>query len=358
MALRRESLTAEVLEQPEGGGGLKDYGWFHTGDIGIGSSCRFINDSSASLRQVPPEDDSGNTPVAKGKVVNITEIKGGRCLAKGLGWVDLADLEWAAESTGAGVEARFLKICGRKKRALVLEQSGMPWVWSESLEGILKFSEYIDDICVGFDGPAVWGGEQKDPPVRPNTHRSVAFGCCASALTLVYCACAQWVLALIAPSQSLLKVPEPQRAGKPQPLFQSQATGRIAEARSPRSWLQNGCWRTCAASPTRKECSRTSTRCAWSSSTKSSRSRTACATPTRSCSGPRYAPRPEPQRQPWTRRLRRCSIVVWQTLRGVQWLNVLVRGGQVEETFTAEIVAAFERPLTTEEEETLASGGH
>ena len=184
MALRRESLTAEVLEQPEGGGGLKDYGWFHTGDIGIGSSCRFINDSSASLRQVPPEDDSGNTPVAKGKVVNITEIKGGRCLAKGLGWVDLADLEWAAESTGAGVEARFLKICGRKKRALVLEQSGMPWVWSESLEGILKFSEYIDDICVGFDGPAVWGGEQKDPPVRP-THRSVAFGCCASALTLV-----------------------------------------------------------------------------------------------------------------------------------------------------------------------------
>ena len=44
--------------------------------------------------------------------------------------------------------------------------------------------------------------------------------------------------------------------------------------------------------------------------------------------------------------------------RGVQWLNVLVRGGQVEETFTAEIVAAFERPLTTEEEEALASGGH
>ena len=157
-----------MLEPPEGGGGLADYGWFHTGDIGIGSSCRFINDSSASLRQVPPEDDSGNTPVAKGKVVNITEIKGGRCLAKGLGWVDLADLEWAAESTGAGVEARFLKICGRKKRALVLEQSGMPWVWSESLEGILKFSEYIDDICVGFDGPAVWGGEQKDPPVRPH----------------------------------------------------------------------------------------------------------------------------------------------------------------------------------------------
>ena len=66
------SPTVEVLEQPEGGGGLKDYGWFHTGDIGIGSSCRFINDSSASLRQVPPEDDSGNTPVAKGKVVNIT----------------------------------------------------------------------------------------------------------------------------------------------------------------------------------------------------------------------------------------------------------------------------------------------
>ena len=93
-------------------------------------------------------------------------------------------MDRAAESTGAGVEARFLKICGRKKRALVLEQSGMPWVWSESLEGILKFSEYIDDICVGFDGPAVWGGEQKDPPVRP-THRSVAFGCCASALTLV-----------------------------------------------------------------------------------------------------------------------------------------------------------------------------
>ena len=53
-----------------------------------------------------------------------------------------------------------------------------------------------------------------------------------------------------------------------------------------------------------------------------------------------------------------CSIVVQQTLRGVQWLNVVVRGGQVEETFTAEIAAAFERPLTTEEEEALASGGH
>ena len=133
-----------MLEPPEGGGGLADYGWFHTGDIGIGSSCRFINDASASPLEVAPEDDSSCTKVAKGTVANILSIKGqgkpplGRCLAEGLGWVDLADLEWVAEKTGAGVDAKFLKICGRKKRALVLDQSGMPWVWSASLEDMLK----------------------------------------------------------------------------------------------------------------------------------------------------------------------------------------------------------------------------
>ena len=33
----QESLTKEVIEEPEEG---QTYGWFHTGDIGIGSSCR------------------------------------------------------------------------------------------------------------------------------------------------------------------------------------------------------------------------------------------------------------------------------------------------------------------------------
>ena len=55
----------------------------------------------------------------------------------------------------------------------------MPWVWSESLEGMLKHSTLIDDLCVGFDGEAVWGGQQKDPP---------------------------WVLALVAPSDILTKI--------------------------------------------------------------------------------------------------------------------------------------------------------
>ena len=137
---RRKEKTDEVLEPAEGGGGLADYGWFHTGDICIGSSCRFINDASASPFQVPGEDASVNTQVAKGTVVNVTSIKGDRCLAEGFGWVDLANLEWAAERTAAGVDARFLKICGRKKRALVLDQSGMPWVWSASLEDMLKMN--------------------------------------------------------------------------------------------------------------------------------------------------------------------------------------------------------------------------
>ena len=116
---RRKEKTDEVLEPPEGGGGLADYGWFHTGDIGIGSSCRFINDASASPREVAPEDDSSCTKVAKGTVANMVSINGqgkpprGRCLAEGLGWVDLADLEHVAEKTGAGVDAKFLKICGR-----------------------------------------------------------------------------------------------------------------------------------------------------------------------------------------------------------------------------------------------------
>jgi|EP01046_Picozoa_sp_COSAG06_P025965 long-chain acyl-CoA synthetase len=176
----QEDLTAEVLEDPEEG---QDYGWFHTGDIGIGSACRLTQDVSASKYQVPSDD--GSKPVKAGEILTVTEIAGGRCLANGYGWVDLSDLEWEAERTGAGLDAKFLRICGRKKRALVLNQPGMPWVWSESLEGILKFSDYIDDICVGFDGPAVWGGKQKDPP---------------------------WVLALIAPSASLLAVAEADRA--------------------------------------------------------------------------------------------------------------------------------------------------
>eukprot|EP01047_Picozoa_sp_COSAG01_P052357 COSAG01_NODE_5498_length_4224_cov_2.723152_6_plen_135_part_00 len=107
--------------------------------------------------QVPPDSaQEGDQTLAAGTIVTVSEIKGGRCLAKSKGWVDLADLEWEPESIALGAKAKFLKICGRKKRALVLDQPGMPWVWSESLEGILKFSEYVDDICVGFDGPAVW----------------------------------------------------------------------------------------------------------------------------------------------------------------------------------------------------------
>ena len=43
----------------------------------------------------------------------------------------------------------------------------------------------VKDICVGFDGPAVWDGEQKDPP---------------------------WVLAVVAPDDALLALPEAQRA--------------------------------------------------------------------------------------------------------------------------------------------------
>jgi hypothetical protein len=49
----------------------------------------------------------------------------------------------------------------------------------------LQWSDLIDDLCVGFDGPAIWGGEQKDPP---------------------------WVLALVAPSAELLKIPEDRRS--------------------------------------------------------------------------------------------------------------------------------------------------
>ena len=172
----QEALTKEVIEEPEEG---QTYGWFHTGDIGIGSSCRVVNETSASKRQVPPEKPKpGEVKAVKaGATVTVSEIKGGRCLAKDIGWVNLADLEWASERTATGREANFLKICGRKKRALVLSMPGMPWVWSESLEGILKFSDYIQDICVGFDGPAIGGGELFQPP---------------------------WVLALIAPTAALL----------------------------------------------------------------------------------------------------------------------------------------------------------
>jgi hypothetical protein len=90
------------------------------------------------LRQVPGV--GAETAIKAGETLTISEIKGGRCSAEGYGWVDLADLKWKVETTSAGFDAKFLKICGRKKRALVLDQGGMPWVWSESLEGILKVS--------------------------------------------------------------------------------------------------------------------------------------------------------------------------------------------------------------------------
>eukprot|EP01047_Picozoa_sp_COSAG01_P052358 COSAG01_NODE_5498_length_4224_cov_2.723152_7_plen_147_part_00 len=47
----QDALTAEVLEPPEPG---QSYGWFHTGDIGIGSSCRLKNEATATRRQVRP----------------------------------------------------------------------------------------------------------------------------------------------------------------------------------------------------------------------------------------------------------------------------------------------------------------
>jgi acyl-CoA synthetase (AMP-forming)/AMP-acid ligase II len=47
----QDALSAEVLEPPEPG---QSYGWFHTGDIGIGSSCRLKNEATATRRQVRP----------------------------------------------------------------------------------------------------------------------------------------------------------------------------------------------------------------------------------------------------------------------------------------------------------------
>lgn len=157
----QESLSKEVLEEPEAG---QQYGWFHTGDLGIGSACELTQDASADPYQVPSED--GGTPLKKGTILTITEIAGSRCEADGYGWVNRTELKWVPERTGAGIDAKFLRICGRRKRALVLDQPGMPWVWSESLEGILKFSTYIDDICVGFDGPAVWYAPQQRVPTH------------------------------------------------------------------------------------------------------------------------------------------------------------------------------------------------
>ena len=243
---RRTEKTDEVLEPAEGlegGGGLADYGWFHTGDIGIGSSCRFINDASASPSEVAPEDDSTCTKVAKGTVANMLSIKGqgkparGRCLAEGLGWVDLADVEWVPEKTGAGVDAKFLKICGRSvpnsaaarlplnetgcgrqeeacaragpvgypvglvrrargdaqafeivrpPTALVCCRATALSCCNETLTRCCRLRS-VNDICVGFDGPAVWGGEEKDPGPP-------------------------WVLAVVFPEPALLALPEAQRA--------------------------------------------------------------------------------------------------------------------------------------------------
>jgi len=45
----------------------------------------------------------------------------------------------------------------------------------------------VNDICVGFDGPAVWGGEEKEPGPP-------------------------WVLAVVFPEPALLALPEAQRA--------------------------------------------------------------------------------------------------------------------------------------------------
>jgi len=174
----QDELTAEVLDVPEDG---QDHGWFHTGDIGIGSACRLIRDADVSKLQVPSDD--GSIQVDAGTSVTVTDVAGGRCHAAGYGWLDLADLEWQAQRTAAGMDTKFLRVCDRKKRALVLDQPGMPWVWSQSLEGILKFSDYIADICIGFDGPAVWG-EKKNPP---------------------------WVLALVSPTPELLEKPEHER---------------------------------------------------------------------------------------------------------------------------------------------------
>ena len=55
----------------------------------------------------------------------------------------------------------------------------MPEIWRVHAfrRIVVKHSTLIDDLCVGFDGPAIWGA-QKDPP---------------------------WVLALVAPTPAMTK---------------------------------------------------------------------------------------------------------------------------------------------------------
>ena len=79
-------------------------------------------------------------------------------------WYEVDERWYKAAMRPSPSRAEERARAGRKKRALVLDQPGLPWVWSECLEGIFKNSPLVKDICVGFDGPAIWGGETKNPP--------------------------------------------------------------------------------------------------------------------------------------------------------------------------------------------------
>ena len=79
------TVTDEVLEPPDGSCG--NLGWFHTGDIGIGSSNTVTADTLATKGQVPSAGGNQGTPLKKGDVVTVAEIKGSRCKVDGKGWV-------------------------------------------------------------------------------------------------------------------------------------------------------------------------------------------------------------------------------------------------------------------------------
>jgi hypothetical protein len=107
-------LTAEALDAPTGG---HRYGWFHTGDIGIGSACEVLANCSLSEGQVPRDGESSGGAqemnLSVGDVVTVSEIKGTRChVEPGRGWCELSALRWKPERTSAGIDAKFLKICG------------------------------------------------------------------------------------------------------------------------------------------------------------------------------------------------------------------------------------------------------
>lgn len=84
------------------------------------------------------------------------------------GWFHTGDFAvWVPASRPDGTKLKFLRILGRKKRAVVLDQSGLPWVWPDGLEGLFRHSPYITECCVGFDGPAIFRPLVTDADVNP-----------------------------------------------------------------------------------------------------------------------------------------------------------------------------------------------